>query len=95
MFFEYDVWIKSTISIIQRIDKMHSALIKMKFIQQKGGGGERPRRPTPKSAPAFSQGNESPHINRLHWTVKKLADYKSLLLQINVLYTILYELSWH
>ena len=27
MFFEYDVWIKSTISIIQGIDKMHSALI--------------------------------------------------------------------
>ena len=26
MFFEYDVWIKSTISIIQGIDKMHSAL---------------------------------------------------------------------
>ena len=37
MFFEYDVSIKSTISIIQGIDKMHSALIKMKFIQRKGG----------------------------------------------------------
>ena len=37
MFFEHDVWIKSTISIIQGIDKMHFALIKMKFIQQKGG----------------------------------------------------------
>ena len=39
LFFEYDVWIKSTISFIQGIDKMHSALIKMKFIQEKGGGG--------------------------------------------------------
>ena len=26
MSFEYDVWIKSIISIIQEIDKMHSAL---------------------------------------------------------------------
>ena len=49
MFFEYDVSIKSTISIIQGIDKMHSALIKMKFIQRKGG--PRPPRPTPKFAP--------------------------------------------
>ena len=41
MFFEYDVWIKSTISIIQGIKK--------KIIQQKGG--PRLPRPTPTFAP--------------------------------------------
>ena len=44
MFFEYDVWIKSTISIIQGIKK--------KFIQQKGGAAA--PWATPKSAPAKS-----------------------------------------
>ena len=40
MFFEYNVWINSTISIIQETDKMHSALIttgEKKIYSTKGG----------------------------------------------------------
>ena len=64
MFFEYDVWIKSTISIIQGIKK--------KFIQQKGG--PRPPRPTPRSAP----GNNEADCGKARLTfMKKKLNFRS------------------